>query len=265
MTYREICTALLFACSFSGAALAEEESNPPWSQADAYHDAGEMAASRRAVLKEHGAGTAYYVLGDRLEIQTGEGDPALVFEGQAWWGGDRNKLQLKTETEYSFDDDAFEEAELQALWSRAISRYFDFQAGIRQDFSPDPSRSYAVLGVQGLAPYWFEVDAALFVSNKGDVSARLKAEYELMLTQRLVLQPSAEADISFQQVDALETGAGLSAIELGARLRYEIKREFAPYIGVNWSRQTGGTADFTRANGEDPSALSLVGGVRFWF
>ena len=186
------------------ATAATAQDNPPlWSQADAYNDPQEMADARQAVLDEHGAGTTYYVLADRFEYQSGEGDPSLLLDGQAWWGGDRNKLWLKTETEYSFEADAFEEAEVQALWSRAISRYFDFQAGLRHDFSPDPSRTYAVAGIQGLAPYWFEVDAALFVSNKGDVSARLEAEYEMMLTQRLILQPRAEADISFQTVDEL--------------------------------------------------------------
>jgi len=264
MKVQKTLPLFLFSCFIATTVVAEEET-APWSQADAYNDPQEMARARRAVLKEHGAGTTYYVLADRFEVQTGEGDPALMLEGQAWWGGDRNKLALKTETEYSFEEDKFEEAEFQALWSRAISRYFDFQAGMRHDFSPDPSRTYAALGVQGLAPYWFEVDAALFVSNKGDVSARLEAEYELMLTQRLILQPSAEADISFQTVAPLEIGEGLSSIELGARLRYEIKREFAPYIGVHWTRDLGETADFTRANGEDPSVVSFVAGIRFWF
>ncbi|WP_375203339.1 copper resistance protein B [Hyphococcus sp.] len=264
MKMQTILSALLAWCSTVTMASAEDQA-APWSQGDAYNDPQEMAEARKAVLKEHGAGTTYYVLADRFEVQTGEGDPTLMLEGAAWWGGDRNKLWLKTETEYSFEENEFEEAEVQALWSRAVSRYFDFQAGVRHDFSPDPSRTYAVLGVQGLAPYWFEVDAALFVSDKGDVSARLEAEYELMLTQRLILQPSAEADISFQTVDALNIGEGLSTIELGARLRYEIKREFAPYIGVHWTRDLGDTADFSRSNGEDPSVVSLVAGVRFWF
>jgi len=255
---------LLVSCCMPAAAIAQTET-PLWSQGDAYNDPQEMAEARKAVLKEHGAGTTYYILADRFEVKIGESDPALALDAQGWWGGDRNKLWLKTETEYSFDEGEFEEAEVQALWSRAISRYFDFQAGMRHDFSPDPSRTYAVLGVQGLAPYWFEVDAALFISDKGDVSARLEAEYELMLTQRLILQPSAEADISFQTVNALTTGEGLSSIELGARLRYEIKRELAPYIGVHWTRDLGETADFTRADGEDPSVASFVAGVRFWF
>ena len=255
----------ILACSLAATAAVAQDETPLWSQADKIYGEEAMATSRQAVLNEHGASTTYYILADRLEYVSGEGDPALLLDGQAWWGGDRNKLWLKTETEYSFDEDAFEEAELQALWSHAISRYFDFQTGIRHDFSPDPSRTYAVLGVQGLAPYWFEIDTALFVSDKGDVSARLEAEYDLLLTQRLILQPRAEANISFQTVDALETGEGLSDIELGARLRYEIKREFAPYIGVNWTRDVGETADFTRANGDDPSIVSFVAGIRLWF
>lgn len=255
----------VIASSMIAASAAAQDKPQLWSQGDAYNDPQEMAASRKAVLSEMGGATTYYFLADRFEFQTGEGEPAMIFEGQGWWGGDRNKLLIKSELEYSFEEDAFEEAELQALWSRAITRYFDFQAGVRHDFSPDPSRTYAVLGLQGLAPYWFEVDASLFVSDKGDVSARFEAEYELMITQRLVLQPSAEADVSFQTVDALEIGSGLSTFELGARLRYEIKREFSPYIGVSWTRDIGETADFTRANGEEPSTLSFVAGVRFWF
>ena len=259
-------TFFIFAMALLAAtSAAAQNETPPWSQADAYHDPEEMSEARKAVQDEHGGGTAYYFLADRFEFQSGDGDPALFFEGQGWWGGDRNKLWLKTETEYSFDADEFEEAEVQALWSRAITRYFDFQAGLRHDFSPDPSRTYAALGVQGLAPYWFEVDAALFVSDKGDVSARLETEYELMLTQRLILQPRAETEISFQTVDPLEIGDGFTNIELGARLRYEFKREFAPYLGVNWNRDLGATADFTRAASEDPSTLSFVAGLRFWF
>ncbi|MEZ5894535.1 MAG: copper resistance protein B [Parvularculaceae bacterium] len=264
MTMRLIVSALAASALCLTTAMAQEET-PPWSQADAYYGAEAMAEARKAVIEAHGGQTGYYVLVDRFEYQSGEGDPALMLEGQAWWGGDRNKLSLKTETEFSFDDDAFEEAEVQALWSRAISRYFDVQAGVRHDFSPDPSRTYAVLGVQGLAPYWFEIDGALFISDKGDVSARLEAEYELMLTQRLILQPSAEANVQFQSVDTLGLGDGVSDIELGARLRYEIRREFAPYIGVNWTRDIGDTAMRTRDSGDDASSLSFVAGLRFWF
>ncbi|MFN3958962.1 MAG: copper resistance protein B [Parvularculaceae bacterium] len=237
----------------------------PGAQADAYWDKDAQARARRALYREHGGGTNWFALADRLEYQSGDGSPALLFDGQGWWGTDRNKLWLKSEVEYNFSNDKFEEAELQALWSRPISRYFDFQAGVRRDFAPDPSRNYAVFGLQGLAPYWFEIDAAIFVSGHGDVTARIEAEYDFLLTQRLIAQPRTELNFAAQDVAALGLGSGLSTAELGLRLRYEIRREFAPYVGVNWKRAIGDTADFARAAGEDPGAVSFVAGVRLWF
>jgi len=237
----------------------------PGAQADAFYDRDRQARARAALYKEHGGGFNYFVLGDRLEYQSNEGSPTLLFDGQGWWGGDRNKLWLKSEIEYDFSADRFHEAEVQALWSRPIARYFDVQAGARHDFEPDPSRNYGVIGIQGLAPYWFEIDAAVFVSGHGDVTARFEAEYDLLLTQRLVLQPRTELNFAAQSVDELDIGSGLSTAELGLRLRYEFTRQFAPYVGVNWTRSVGETADFARADGDDPGALSLVAGLRFWF
>lgn len=237
----------------------------PGAQADAYWDKEDQARARRALYREHGGGINWFALADRLEYQSAEGSPTLLFDGQGWWGTDRNKLWLKSEIEYDFSEDRFEEAELQALWSRPIARYFDVQAGVRRDFEPDPSRTYGVLGVQGLAPYWFEIDAAIFISGHGDVTARIEAEYDLLLTQRLIAQPRTELNFSAQDVAALGIGSGLSTAELGLRLRYEIRREFAPYIGVNWERSVGDTADFARLAGDDPGAVSFVAGVRLWF
>lgn len=255
---------VLVLSSASSFALAEE-GKAPWSQGEAYYDREAFAESRRALIKEHGGQAGYFVLGERLEYQSNEGSPLLLFDGQGWFGTDKNKLWVKTELEYDFEEHRFEEAELQALWSRPISRYFDFQAGVRHDFEPDPSPTFGVIGVQGLAPYWFEVDGALFVSDDGDVSARFEAEYELLLTQRLILQPRAELNFAVQSVEDLGVGSGLSTAEAGLRLRYEFTRQFAPYVGVNWTRSVGETADFARADGEDPSALSFVAGLRFWF
>lgn len=252
----------LFAASSPASA---QEQDAPWSQAAPYYDQGAFDASRRAQQKEHGGQLAYYVLADRFEYQSNEGSPTLLFDGQGWWGTDRNKLWIKSEIEYDFDANRFEEAELQALWSRPIARYFDVQAGVRRDFEPDPSRNYAVLGVQGLAPYWFEIDAAIFVSGHGDVTARFEAEYDLLLTQRLIVQPRTELNFAAQDVAVLGIGSGLSTAELGLRLRYEINRQFAPYVGVNWTRSVGDTADFARAAGDDPGAVSLVAGLRIWF
>jgi len=205
------------------------------------------------------------VLVDRLEYQTNNGDELLLWDAQGWIGGDVNKLWIKTEGDYLFEKDTVGEAELQALYSRAIASYWDLQVGVRHDFKPDPSRTFGVVGVQGLAPYWFEVDAAAFVSEDGDVEARIEAEYDLLITQRLIVQPRAELNFAVQDVKELGIGSGLSTAALGVRLRYEVRREVAPYIGVSWTRATGDTADFAREDGENVSSFSVVSGVRLWF
>ena len=157
-----------------------------------------------------------------------------------------------------------EGADVQALWSRAIAPFFDFQAGVRQDLT-GPERTHAVIGIQGIAPYQFEVDVAAFVSNKGDVTARFEGELDQRITQRLILQPRAEIALSAQDIPELGIGAGLDRIEAGLRLRYEFAREFAPYVGVSQEWRIGDSADFARAAGEDPSVTNYVVGVRFWF
>lgn len=263
--YLSISSGACFALALASMPANAQDQPPPWSQADEYFGQDAMAEARRALQAETGRQTNYFVLGDRLEYQTNEGSPLLLFDGQGWWGTDENRLWVKTEIEYDFEADTFEEAELQALWSRPIARYFDLQAGVRHDFKPDPSRTFGVIGIQGLAPYWFEIDANLFVSGDGDISARFEADYDLLLTQRLILQPRTEFNFAVQSVDELGVGSGLSSAELGLRLRYEIKRQFAPYVGVSWTRSVGETADFARAGGEDPGAVSFVAGFRFWF
>ncbi len=154
---------------------------------------------------------------------------------------------------------------MQVLYSRFIAPFWDLQAGVRYDFRPNPSRSFAVLGVEGLAPYWFEFEAAGFISDDGDVSARVEAEYEILFTQRLIAQPLLEVNLAAQDVEELGIGSGFTDIELGLRLRYEIRREFAPYIGLAWTRRLGNTADFARDEGEDVGDLAVVAGVRLWF
>jgi copper resistance protein B len=228
-------------------------------------DAEATAAVRRHMQMHHGGGVLTYVEGERLEYQSNEGDPVFLWDAQGFSGGDLNKFWVKTGGEYDFAADEFEEAEVQGLFSRAIGSFWDVQAGVRHDFAPCEGRTYGVIGVQGLSPYLFEIDAAVFVSGHGDVTARLEAEYELLLTQRLILQPRAELNVAFQDVPAVETGSGLSTAEAGIRLRYEIRREFAPYVGVSWAKSVGDTADFVRAAGADASAVSVVVGLRFWF
>ncbi len=224
-----------------------------------------MAEARAALKKGHGSQVNTLILGERFEYQSNDNDPLTVWEAQGWVGGDIQKLWFKTEGEYETEKGQFEEAEVQALYSRAISPFWDLQAGIRHDLKPDPSRSYAVIGAQGVAPYWFELDGQLFLSNEGDISARLEAEYELRLTQRLMLQPRIELNGAFSDDDEIGVGSGLSTAAAGLRLRYEITRQFAPYIGVSCNRAFGKTKDLARADGKDSDHVSWVAGIRFWF
>ncbi len=201
---------------------------------------------------------------DQLEYRVRDGKEALAWDMQGWVGGDYEKAWFKSEGEAPVGGRA-ETAEVQLLYSRLIDDFFDLQFGLRQDFKPDPDRTHAVVALHGLAKYFFETDLSAFVSNKGEVSFRAGAEIDLRVTQRLVLQPSAEANFAVQSVAEREIGSGLGDVELGLRLRYEIAREFAPYIGIHWERKIGETADFARAEGERVDSLAFVTGVRFWF
>ncbi|MFK8021829.1 MAG: copper resistance protein B [Pseudomonadales bacterium] len=233
--------------------------------ADDYYDPVEMAKAREAVKAAHGAQWHNLILGERFELQSNEGDELAVWEGQGWLGGDIRRLWFKTEGEYDSDAEGFEEAEVQMLYSQAISPFWDLQAGIRYDLDPNPSRSYAVVGAQGLAPYWFELDGSLFLSNKGDLSARVEAEYEIRFSQRLILQPRLELNAAFSDDEAIGVASGLSSLATGLRLRYELRRAFAPYIGVSWSQALGDTRKLRRADAEASDQLSFVAGIRFWF
>lgn len=233
--------------------------------ADAYYGPAEMAKARAAVKANHGAQINSLILGERLEYHSNDGGPLVVWGGQGWIGDDLQKLWFKTEGVYGTDDDRFEEAEVQALYSRAISPFWELQAGVRQDVKPYPSRTYAVVGGQGLAPYWLELDGAVFLSDEGDLSASLEAEYEFRLTQRLILQPRIKLNAAFSDDEDIGVGSGLSTAEAGLRLRYEIEREFSPYFGVSWSRSFGDTKDFQRLGGEGTNQVSFIAGVRFWF
>jgi copper resistance protein B len=203
------------------------------------------------------------VMINQLEVRSTDGPDPHVLEAQAWIGQDLNKLWLKADVEYV--DGSTEEAEIQALYSRAIAPYWDFQVGWRHDSRPKPNRDWLAIGFEGLAPYWFEIDAAAFIGESGRVGARLEAEYEVMFTQRWVLSPELKVNLHTKNDEATGTGSGLSDTELGLRLRYEIRREFAPYIGVNWVKKYGNTADFARDEGEDTDDVQFVAGVRAWF
>lgn len=209
----------------------------------------------------------YFLLVDQLESQFGtNGTDALFFNVLGWAGGDYNRVWLNAQGTQVYGG-PLEDTDVQLLYGRLIAPFWDLQAGVRyfQSNSSSPPRASAVLGILGLAPYWFETQAALFISNKGEVSARLELEYELLLTQRLILQPRLETNVSAQRVSELEVGQGVNDLEVGLRLRYEIRREFAPYLGVSWKSKFGETADFARAAGEPVQTWSIVLGVRLWF
>jgi copper resistance protein B len=223
-----------------------------------------MADAQRALRREHGGGTFRQLLFNLAEYQARKGRDGYRWDGEAWLGGDVDRFVVKSEGSGSFGGD-IESAEVQALYSRALDPYWNFQAGVRQDLGPGPRRTYAAIGVEGVAPYWLDLEATLFLSNKGDLIGRIEANYDQRITQDLVLQPRAELNLAAQDVPENAIGAGLSDIELGLRLRYEDAREFAPYVGVSWERKLGATADYARARGERSEGMSFVAGIRTWF
>jgi copper resistance protein B len=232
--------------------------------ADRIYPKGDMEHSRHAMMAENGAQKIAFISFNLAEYQARKGRDGYRWDGEAWYGGDINRLTVKSEGEGALGE-GIEETETQLLFSRAVGPYFNAQAGIRQDFGPGPDRTYATIGFEGLAPYWFEVEGALFLSTKGDLLGRIEGYYDQRITQKLILQPMAEVNLSAQDVPESGIGSGLSDVELGLRLRYEVVKEFAPYVGVEWSRKVGDTARFARAAGDDASKVSLVAGVRVWF
>jgi copper resistance protein B len=211
----------------------------------------------------HDTAVHYYVLFDQLELEVGDGVTAGNWDNHGWIGGDVNRFWFRTEGDV--EDGDFEEAQAHALFGRAIHRWWDVVAGVRQDVRPGPARTWAAVGIQGLAPYWFEVEATAYIGESGRTHFRLETEYDLLLTNRMVLQPLVELEIAGKSDPERHIGAGLSSAEVGLRLRYELRRELAPYVGVIWKRRFFGTADFARAAGEDTSTARLAAGVRVWF
>ncbi len=241
----------------------EEAGSGPPRAADAIWGAEAMRPSRAALKREHGDMPVSWIQADRLEYQARKGHDGLLWDLQGYYGGTTSKLWLKSEGEAALGE-GVEDAEVQALWSKAVAPYWDLQVGVRQDLTGQTD-SHAVVGIQGLAPYMFEIDAALFLSQRGDLTARIEAELDQRITQRLILQPRVEVSLAAQDNAARKVGAGIDKIEAGLRLRYEIVPEFAPYVGIEQGWKLGGSARYARLAGEDPSVTSLVMGVRFWF
>lgn len=237
----------------------------PAHAADLLFDPAVMAAARKQLLVENGDVRTTAVLIDTLEAGFGDDEKSYSWNAQGWTGGDINRFWWKTEGEGAFDG-KLHDAEVQALYSRAVAPFWDVQAGVRQDFRPDgDAATHLTVGVQGVAPYWFEMSAAAFLSTKGDLTARAEAEYDQRLTRKWILQPAVELAMAAGDIPELEIGSGLTSVTAGLRLRYEIRKEFAPYVGIEWSRSFGDTADYARARGDDADATRLVVGIKAWF
>ncbi len=237
----------------------------PAHAADLLFDPAAMAAARKQLLAENGDVRTTAVLIDTLEASFGDGEEGYSWNAQGWTGGDINRFWWKTEGEGAFDG-KLHGAEVQALYSRAVAPFWDVQAGVRQDIRPDgDDTTHLTFGVQGVAPYWFEMSAAAFLSTDGDLTARAEAEYDQRLTQKWILQPAIEVALSASDIPELEMGSGLTSVTAGLRLRYEIRKEFAPYVGVEWSRSFGDTADYAKVRGDDVEATRFVVGIKAWF
>ena len=236
----------------------------PEHAADTLFDPATMADAREQLLLETGGMLTSAIFIDELEAAWDEEDEGYAWDAQGWYGGDLHRFWWKSEGEGDFESE-IEYAELQLLYSRAITPYFDVQAGVRQSYRPEGDRTDFVLGVQGLAPYWFEVSAEAFVSDESEFTARAQAEYDLRLTQHLIFQPSAEINLSAADIPEFHIASGITAIELGARLRYEVRRDFAPYVGVEWESAVGETRDLLESSAEEAEATRLVVGLRAFF
>jgi copper resistance protein B len=209
----------------------------------------------------HDNAANYFVLFDQLEWQAGEGANGINIDTRGWVGRDRDRLWFRAEGDG--EGGRVGEAQAHVLYGRQFARWWDVVAGVRQDFRPP--QTWAAFGIQGLAPYWFDIEATGYVGASGRTHARFEVEYELLFTNRLILQPLFEAEVFGKSDPDRAIGAGLSTTDLGFRMRYELRREIGPYIGVTWRNKWGKTADYAEAAGEDQGGARFVTGLRLWF
>lgn len=210
----------------------------------------------------------FFVLADVFEYRPQKEASDLRWDGEAWYGGDFNRVWFKSEGERDTALKADYDIDFQTLYGRFIRKYYDFQVGARVETQKyqgrNVTRTHAVVGIEGLVPYRYDIESSLFISQDGDVSGRFTFTRDYQLSQRLILQPRFEASAAVQRVERFTTGRGLNNIEAGLRLRYEIRREFAPYFGVSFDRSFFGTADMVRQDGGDPNQVRFVVGLRAW-
>jgi copper resistance protein B len=252
----------------SGTDLAAGNAPPPAvptdHAADQSYGAAAMAMGRHHLAEFHGGQTMGQLLVNIAEYHFNRGRDGYQWVGQGWYGGDINRLWVKSQGDGELRR-GVERAEVQGLFSHAIGPYFNLQGGVRHDFKPTPSRTYATVGIEGLTPGFFDLEAALFLSNKGELMGRVEGTYDQRITQRLILQPRVEINAAAQNSRAIGIGSGLSDVEAGVRLRYDIRREFAPYVGVQYKRSFGATGRYLRDAGERRGGWSLLTGIRTWF
>jgi copper resistance protein B len=219
--------------------------------------------------QEHRLFTLVDVLDYRPKISGGQGHDDYRWDIEGWYGGDYNRLWFKSEGQRDTAFKADYDVDFQLLYGRFIRKHYDLQIGSRvetQSFKGrNVTRGLGVIGIEGLVPYNYEFESALFIDQNGAVSARLSFTKDLLLTQRLIFQARFETNAAIQRVERFTTGSGLNNLEFGARLRYEIRREFAPYIGISFDRSFGETATLVRQDGGDSSQVRFVVGIRAWF
>jgi copper resistance protein B len=260
-TAMTLCIALLLATN----AFAQQSSpDKPREPIPPVTDADRAAAFPQGLEGHavHDSGFHSFVLFDQLEWAGGK-DGGLRLENSSWIGGDIDRLWLRVDAESA--DGRLEHAQLDALWGRSFSRWWDVVLGLRQDVRPGDPQTWAAVGIQGLAPYWFELEATAYIGGAGRTQFQFEAEYELLLTNRLVLQPLVELNVAGKADPERGLGSGLSSIESGVRMRYEIRRELAPYVGVTFERKFFGTADRARDEGDGVGSARLTIGMRTWF
>lgn len=252
----------LLVAAFALPCAAVRAETPPADARDPheYAESYDFARLPRPHAHQHSFGMLRF---DRFERAIRSGPDATLYDLHGWYGGSYDRAVIKAEGEYARGK--LHEARTELLWSHAIAPFWDSQLGVRHDDGTGPGRTWLAFGIAGLAPYWFDVEATAYLGTAGRTALRLAAGYELLLTQRLILQPRVEANFHGRRDDALDRGTGLSDAVAGLRLRYEINRQFAPYFGVERSGKIGNSAGLVRAAGGKTLETRWVAGVRFWF
>lgn len=282
-----ICGALVLAVALSGISRAQQHDHGQMDHGQMDHGGmqhdtpaparGELRTAippltdedRRAAFPaltqpmQHARGLNGFLLANRIEARDADPGTALGWEVSGWLGSDLDRAWLRSEGERR--GGRTEAADVELLYGHSIARWWDVLAGVRHDFAPGDSQAWAAVGLQGLAPYKFEMVATAYFGEAGRTAARLEIEYELLLTNRLILQPQIEVALFGKADPARGIGSGVSTAEAGLRLRYEIRRRFAPYLGVGYERAFGETSDARRGDGEDTGSVRVVAGLRTWF